>query len=143
MLTERVLKLQYEDKVSLSKLRLDTAKECLKDSLVLINSESYKASANRSYYAVFHAMRAVLVFDEFDSKKHSGIISEFRKRYIKTGIFATEISKIIDIQFSARSHSDYDDFYIISKEESLIGLQEAEKTVSEIEKYLLKLYNEK
>lgn len=127
MSTEKVLKLQYEDKVSLSKLRLDTAKECLNDSLVLINSQSYKASANRSYYAVFHAMRAVLAFDEFDSKKHSGIISEFRKRYIKTGVFTAEISKIIDLQFSARSHSDYDDFYIISKEESINGLHEAEK----------------
>lgn len=37
--------MQYEDKVSLSKLRLETSKECLKDSLVLIDSESYKASA--------------------------------------------------------------------------------------------------
>lgn len=134
--------MQYEDKVSLSKLRLDTAKECLSDSLVLINSQSYKSSANRSYYAVFHAMRAVLVFDEFDSKKHSGIISEFRKRYIKTGVFTAEISKIIDLQFSARSHSDYDDFYIISKEESINGLHEAEKMVDEVEKYLEKLYAE-
>ena len=142
MWTERVLKLQYEDKVSLSKVRLDTAKNCLRDSQILINSESFKASANRSYYAVFHAMRAVLVFDEFDSKKHSGIISEFRKRYIKTGILSTEISKIIDIQFSVRSHSDYDDFYIISKNESINQLHEAEKMVSEVEKYLIKLYNE-
>lgn len=134
--------MQYEDKVSLSKLRLDTAKECLNDSLVLINSQSYKASANRSYYAVFHAMRAVLVFDEFDSKKHSGIISEFRKRYIKTGVFTAEIFKIIDLQFSARSHSDYDDFYIISKEESINGLHEAEKMVGEVEKYLEELYAE-
>lgn len=142
MWTERVLKLQYEDKVSLSKVRLDTAKNCLRDSQILINSESFKASANRSYYAVFHAMRAVLVFDEFDSKKHSGIISEFRKRYIKTGILSTEISKIIDIQFSVRSHSDYDDFYVISKNESINQLHEAEKMVSEVEKYLIKLYNE-
>lgn len=142
MWTERVLKLQFEDKVSLSKVRLDTAKNCLRDSQILINSESFKASANRSYYAVFHAMRAVLVFDEFDSKKHSGIISEFRKRYIKTGILSTEISKIIDIQFSVRSHSDYDDFYVISKNESINQLHEAEKMVSEVEKYLIKLYNE-
>ncbi|MGN0467306.1 MAG: HEPN domain-containing protein [Acutalibacteraceae bacterium] len=134
--------MQFEDKVSLSKVRLDTAKNCLRDSQILINSESFKASANRSYYAVFHAMRAVLVFDEFDSKKHSGIISEFRKRYIKTGILSTEISKIIDIQFSVRSHSDYDDFYVISKNESINQLHEAEKMVSEVEKYLIKLYNE-
>lgn len=133
--------MQFEDKISLSKVRLDTAKDCLKDAQILINSDSFKASANRSYYAVFHAMRAVLVFDEFDSKKHSGIISEFRKRYIKTGILSAEISKIIDIQFSVRTHSDYDDFYIISKSESVNQLIEAEKMVEEIEKYLTVLYN--
>ncbi len=132
--------MQAEDKVALSKIRLDTAKECLRDSDILLQSESYKAAANRSYYAVFHAMRAVLVFDEFDSKKHSGIIAEFRRRYIKTGIFTSEISKIIDIQFSARSHSDYDDFYIISKEEAINGLHEAEKAVAEVEKYLNEFY---
>lgn len=133
--------MQYEDKVSLSKVRLATAKDCLKDSQVLINSDSCKASANRSYYAVFHAMRAVLVFDEFDSKKHSGIISEFRKRYIKTGIFDAEISKIIDIQFSVRTHSDYDDFYVISKSATVSQLLEAEKMVAEVETYLTELYN--
>lgn len=135
--------MQYEDKVALSKLRLDTAKDCLKDSEILINAESYKSSVNRSYYAVFHAMRAVLVFDEFDSKKHSGIISEFRKRYIKTGILSAEISKIIDIQFSVRSHSDYDDFYVISKAECAKQLSEAKRMVSEVENYLTDLYKKK
>lgn len=133
--------MQYEDKVSLSKVRLETAKNCLSDAKVLIEHESYKSSANRSYYAVFHAMRAVLVFDEFDSKKHSGIISEFRRNYIKTGVFNAEISKIVDIQFSVRTHSDYDDFYVISKAESINQLAEAEKMVDEVEKYLTNLYN--
>ena len=36
---------------------------------------NYESAANRSYYAVFHAMRAVLAFDEIDMKRHSGIIS--------------------------------------------------------------------
>lgn len=134
--------MRYEDKIALSKLRLDSAKECLNDSHILISSDSFKAAANRSYYAVFHAMRAVLVFDEFDSKKHSGIISEFRKRYIKTGIFTAEISKIIDLQFSTRAHSDYDDFYAITREEALKGLSEAGKMVSETEKYLTRIYAE-
>lgn len=127
--------------MSLSKVRLETANDCLKDAKVLLNSDSFKSSANRSYYAVFHAMRAVLVFDEFDSKKHSGIIAEFRRRYIKTGILSAEISKIIDIQFSVRTHCDYDDFYIISKKEAAEQLAEAEKMVEEIQRYLTELYN--
>lgn len=133
--------MQYEDKVSLSKVRLQTANDCLKDSRALINAGGYKSSANRSYYAVFHAMRAVLAFDEFDSKKHSGIISEFRKKYIKTQIFSEEISRIIGNQFDVRSHSDYDDFYVISKDFTANQLHEAEIMVKEVEKYLTDLYN--
>lgn len=139
---KKVLKLQCEDIIALSGVRLDTAKSCLKDAEILINTESFKSSANRSYYAVFHAMRAVLVFDEFDSKKHSGIIAEFRKRYIKTGIFSTEISKIIDMQFSTRTHSDYDDFYVISKSEAYNQFLEAQKMLDEIEEYLKTKYTE-
>lgn len=37
-------------------------------------------------------MRAILAFDEIDMKHHSGIISEFRKRYIKTDIFEMRLS---------------------------------------------------
>ena len=37
----------------------------------------------------------MLVFDNFDSSKHSGIIAEFRRKYIKSGIFPVEMSKMI------------------------------------------------
>ena len=76
-----------------------------------MKQENYKSAANRSYYAVFHAMRAVLAFDEIDMKHHSGIISEFRRRYIKTGIFETRMSEIISVLFDVRTDSDYDDFF--------------------------------
>ncbi|MDQ3019979.1 MAG: hypothetical protein M3R36_05330 [Bacteroidota bacterium] len=32
---------------------------------------------------MFHSVRALFLFDKFDSKKHSGIISYFNKNYIK------------------------------------------------------------
>lgn len=47
----------------------------------------YDTAANRSYYAIFHAARVVLALDGQDYKKHSGVISNFQKNYIKTGIF--------------------------------------------------------
>ncbi len=81
-------------------------------------------------------MRAVLALDGFDSKKHSGIISEFRKNYIKTGIFSTEMSDIISSLFNVRSSSDYDDFYIISKEKVTKQYENAKLFVDTIDKYL-------
>lgn len=66
-------------------------------------------------------MRAVLAFDEIDMKKHSGVMSEFRRRYIKTGIFPENISDMISQAFDIRADCDYDDFYIVSKEEKLLS----------------------
>ena len=91
---------------------------------------------NRSYYAVFHAMRAVLTFDEIDMKRHSGVISEFRRRYIKTEIFETRMSEIISVLFDVRTDSDYDDFFAISKADTAVQIENAEYFVSSIRAYL-------
>ena len=82
-----------EGRIALSKLRLENAKERLRFIPGIIELGDYKTAANRSYYAVFFAMRAVLALDGFDSKKHSGVIAEFRRRYVKTGVFDPEICK--------------------------------------------------
>ncbi len=81
-------------------------------------------------------MRAVLALDEIDMKHHSGIISEFRRLYIKTKIFDTKLSTIISALFDIRTDSDYDDFYVISKEEVKEQLDNAEYFLNEIKKYL-------
>lgn len=82
------------ERKALSQVRMEHAVECLSAARSLLEVGGYKSAANRSYYAVFHAMRAVLAFDEIDMKHHSGIISEFRRRYIKTEIFETRMSEI-------------------------------------------------
>lgn len=125
-----------EEKKSLSKVRFEHALECLDAAKSLLENGNYKSAANRSYYAVFHAMRAVLAFDEVDMKHHSGIISEFRKRYIKEGIFENKLSQIISVLFDTRTESDYDDFFVISKAEVVEQTEHAEYFLQMIRMYL-------
>jgi uncharacterized protein (UPF0332 family) len=61
-------------------------------------------------------MRAVLALVEFDSRKHSGIIAAFNQRYVKENIFPDTFSEIAKLAFNVRGKSDYDDFFIISKD---------------------------
>ena len=103
-----------------------------------MDNGSYKSLANRSYYAIFHAMRSVLVLDGYDSKKHSGIISEFQRIYIKTEILDKEFSVVIKKLLQARTSSDYDDFFVISKEDTIAQYYDAEKFVAAVEAYLSK-----
>lgn len=71
--------------VNLSKYRLEKA-----------NNDFYAKSLNSSYYAMFHAARAGLAFDQVDSKKHSDILNFFNNLYIKTikisEVFFTHLS---------------------------------------------------
>ena len=111
-------------------------KEDLASAHNTYDSGEFRTANNRAYYAVFHALRAVLALDSYDSKKHSGIISEFRLRYIKTKIFESSISDMIGDTFEIRNMSDYEDMYIVSKSATLIQIQNAEKVVNAVEKYL-------
>lgn len=128
--------MQDNEKKALSAVRLEHAEECLEAAKSLLFSGNYKSAANRSYYAVFHGMRAVLALNMIDMKHHSGIISEFRRLYIKTGIFDVKLSQIISVLFDIRNDSDYDDFFIVSKEEVIEQIDNAEYFLSEIKNYL-------
>ena len=102
--------------IDLASYRMEKAEECLTDAQDNLKMGKYSTAANRSYYAIFNSMRALLNLDGSDFKRHSGVISEFRKRFIKTGILPENLSPIIRDAFNLRNASDYDDFYIISKE---------------------------
>lgn len=125
-----------DEKKGLSNARYLHAQECLAEAKALLSNERYKGAANRSYYAIFHAMRAVLAFDDIDMKHHSGIISEFRRLYIKTGIFEMELSTIISVLFNIHQDSDYDDFFVISKAEVIEQVANAERFLKCIKSYL-------
>lgn len=61
----------------LVKYRLNKAAEDLTVSGVMLAETHFAISINRSYYAMFHATRALLASDRFDLKKHSSIIGYF------------------------------------------------------------------
>ena len=119
-----------------AKYRIERAREDLEAAHLLYDAGNYRIANNRAYYAIFHAMRAVLVFDNFDSSKHSGVIAEFRRRYIKEGIFPIEISKMIGSAFTIRNASDYDDMFIASKSETEEQINNAEYVYRNLSEYI-------
>lgn len=123
--------------IDLALYRLDKAKADLNDAKKTLELEMFDTAANRSYYAIFHAARAVLALDSQDYKKHSGVISNFQKNYIKTGIFDKAMSNTIKSAFDMRTESDYEDFYVVPKDDVIKQVEEAEYFVNKIEEYLV------
>lgn len=120
----------------ISMYRYEKAAQCLETSKANIAINDFKGAANRSYYCVFHAMRSVMALRNIDFSNHGQVMGYFRREYIKTGIFPTEMSDTLTILFDVRNKSDYDDFYLISKEDVTKQLAFAESFLAEIRKYL-------
>lgn len=122
--------------IDLSKYRFASAVDDLESAKMLLKDGKYKASVNRSYYAIFHALRSVTALDQFDSSKHSGVIAYFNRLYVKNGIFDKSLSKLVDTAFRLREKADYQDFIVISKTQSEEQLEKAEEVIGMIKQYL-------
>ena len=66
---------------------LKAATHCLKEGL-------YKDSINRSYYAAFYAVKAVLALSTTDFKRHKDVMGYCNKEYVAQNIFR----KILNVQ---------------------------------------------
>lgn len=126
------------DTKTLCRYRLERAKEDLQAAKVNHDSGLFKASINRSYYAIFHSIRAVNILDGFDASKHSLVIAHFNQYFVYTGEFDRGLYKIIDGAYRIREKSDYSDFFTASREDSAVQLEHAETFVKEVEAYVLK-----
>ena len=121
---------------ALSAHRYGRAKEELQAAELLLKNANYRSSINRSYYSIFHAIRAVNALDGFDSSKHSGVIAHFNQEYVKTGLFERRASKIIRNASELREQADYEDFYEATQEEATEVFVQASQFISAVESYL-------
>ena len=128
--------MQADEMKALSIRRMEQAEQCLESAKLLLEADDIKGAANRSYYGIFHAIRAVLALEGKDFAKHSGVISFFRQHYIKTVILDVSLSDIITDAFQVRTECDYNDYYIISKAEVEEQVQNAERFIKTISDYL-------
>ena len=124
------------EQIDLSIYRMEKAKNDLETSGENLQKNRISQSINRSYYAMFHAARAVLALDKLDSRKHSGVIAFFNQNYIKTGKIEREFFRMLADAFDIRKQSDYNDFYIAVREDAQIQLENARKFLKRTHEYI-------
>lgn len=119
--------------IDLSAHRLDKAKEALKQAELLLDNGGYDGSVNRSYYAIFNAIRSLLALVNLDSRRHSGVISFFDRYFVKTGIFEKSFSHIAHSAFDVRQVSDYEDYAAPTAEQAERQVENAARLILEVE----------
>ena len=115
--------------------RIETAKSDLKSAEVLLNAGEYRGANNRAYYAIYHAISAIHALNGKSYKRHKDSLGNFNKEYIKMGIFPRTLGRRIAEAEEIRHASDYDDFYIATKEEAEEQIMTADELIRLIEIY--------
>jgi uncharacterized protein (UPF0332 family) len=118
------------------KVMIYKSKDSLKVARDLHKQGYYNDSASKSYYAVFHALQAILLTTNMSFSKHSAVLSAFNKEFIYNDIFPRDFYKKIIRLFKDRQIGDYEYEKVIEAESSREDVDDAERIINAIIEYL-------
>ena len=123
---------------ALAKVRMARAKELLIEAKELLIKEAYKSANNRAFYAIEKSVKALLATKEVEAMTHNGGLKQFNFLFIFNGdgTFTSEDYQKIARAEQIRNASDYDDFYVASKEETRQQVENAEYLVRKVDEYI-------
>ena len=128
-----------EERKTLSSARLKRSRQHLKSARDLLHNDDYADSVSRSYYAIFQAARALLAITGLDSRKHSGVISLFNQRFIKTGKLSKQWGVVLKDARRSREMADYTELAEFTREDAAEQAADAEAFVLAVEALMAKI----
>ena len=121
-----------ENVKALVSYRLEQAAESLAAGKLLLEQGLFRPSINRSYYAMFYSVLALLTTRREETSKHGRAIALFDKEFVKAGIFSKEFSRWLHEAFDLRQRSDYSPQFHPTSEDARGTLDQATSFVTEI-----------
>ncbi len=85
---------------------LQRAEASIRAAKELASGGYYDFVASRSYYAAFYAATALLLSEELDFSKHSGVIASIHQRFVKTGKLDRRYGRDLNWLFELRDVGD-------------------------------------
>lgn len=129
-----------ESRVELARYRLSRAKEELESAKHSYKNNLLRVSLSSSYYSIFHSVRALFSLEGINVKTHKGIIYLFYNHFIKKNLLPMQMQEILSEAFEVRLDSDYEDFYVATKEEALGQINNAEFFLGKVVNFIRDFY---
>ena len=101
------MSLREEDRRVLVILELEKSDKTLAEMEVQLQNGLWGLAANRLYYALFHAVSALLISERHEVWTHRGAVNKFSLFYVKTGLFSTAEGKLYSQLQKLREDGDY------------------------------------
>ena len=130
------MSLKDQDRATLVVLGLEKSEKMLDAANWLIEEKHWSLAANRLYYALFHAIKALLTSDAHPIGTHRGAGNLFYLHYVKTGIFTLEENKVYARLQQLRDDGDYNCVIDVDKEDVEDFIEPTRALIEKIKKYI-------
>jgi uncharacterized protein (UPF0332 family) len=117
---------KYEEEIIANLKRAEASIQAAK---ILAEKNYCDFVASRAYYAAFYAATALLLGEELEFSKHSGVISFIHRDFIRTGKLDKRYGQDLNWLFELRGVGDYGALIHVSQ-------QDAERAISVAEEFL-------
>lgn len=121
------------DEINANIQRAETSLRAASD---MIEKEYYDIAASRAYYAAFYAASALLLKENMDTSKHSGVIASIHRLFVKTGKLDKEQGKNLNWLFELRGVGDYGVSEHVSSGEAYKAIKVSEEFLASVLKIL-------
>jgi len=124
------MSLSDEERRIMVELELERADRIVQQFPALLEQGFLDTLVNRMYYAIFHAVSALLIHNAMHVRSHKGALIVFNKEFVRTGIFTVEEGHLFSQLEGLRERGDYNCF-IDATEEEIVPLIEPLKALIE------------
>lgn len=126
-----------DERNALIALRLQNAKETIKEISVHIEHGFWDTATNRMYYACYYAVAALLLKKGVSIKTHSGVRQALGKEFVVSGQVTKEQARFFSILFDNRQTCDYDDCIMMTQDKVEELYPQAVGFIDSLEKLIL------
>jgi uncharacterized protein (UPF0332 family) len=127
------MSLNDEERKLLVEFEIEKAHKLIEQFTILENAELWDTLANRVYYAVFHAVTALLIMNGLHAGSHQGVSVLFNKHFVKENLVDEKYGRLLARLENMREKSDYTCLFETTKEEVMPMIPQAKEMISIIE----------
>ena len=122
------------DTRALVNYRMEQAESTLTAARTLLAAGLIRDSVNRSYYAAFYAVLALLCTKGLGASKHAGAIALFDREFVRQGIFGKSLSVFLHKAFDMRQEADYAEMSEVDEQDATEAIAGAENFLKQVKR---------
>jgi uncharacterized protein (UPF0332 family) len=124
------MSLNDEERQIMVEFEIERAHRLIDQFPILENAKLWDTLANRVYYAVFHAVTALLIKNVLHAESHQGVSVLFSKHFIKEGLIDAEYGRLFARLENMREKSDYTCLFETTEDEVMPMIPKAKELVA-------------